>query len=160
VTIQHIVEVQSELSLPEEMDLKFLRVAALATLKQQQVETPVELAVVITDDASLRDLNRRFRGEDRTTDVLSFADDTRGPFTGGEPGQPRYLGDIVLSLPQAERQAEAVGCSLTEELQLLIVHGTLHLLGYDHATPAQKDRMWEVQATLLDLLNVTAPPPE
>ena len=160
MTIQHVIEVQHEVPLPETVDLKFLRVAALATLKQQRVETPVELTVVITDDDSLQALNRRFRDVDRPTDVLSFANEARGPFAGGVTGRPQYLGDVVISLPTAERQADDAGCLLTEELQLLIVHGTLHLLGYDHETPRGKVQMWAVQERLLELLDVDAPLPE
>jgi probable rRNA maturation factor len=160
VTIQHVIEVQQEVSLPETVDLKFLRVAALATLKQQQIEEKVELTLVLTDDDSLQALNRRFRGVDRPTDVLSFANETRGPFAGGATGRPQYLGDIVISLPTAMQQSEEAGCTLTEELQLLIVHGTLHLLGYDHESPMDKTEMWAVQARLLELLDIEAPLPE
>ncbi len=161
MTIQHIIEMHNEVPLPDTIELKFfLRVAALATLKHQQIEAPVELTVVITDDDSLQALNRRFRGIDRPTDVLAFVNETRGPFAGGMTGQPQYLGDVVISLPTAERQSQEAGCSLQEELQLLVVHGTLHLLNYDHGTPAEKARMWEVQSQLLDLLGIQASPPE
>lgn len=160
MTIQHVIEVQHEVPLPDTIDLKFLRVAALATLKHQQIEAPVELTIVITDDDSLQALNRRFRGVNQPTDVLAFINETRGPFAGGMTGQPRYLGDVVISLPTAERQSQDAGCSLSEELQLLIVHGTLHLLGYDHGTSVEKARMWEVQSQLLDLLDIQASLPE
>ncbi|MGC9357987.1 MAG: rRNA maturation RNase YbeY [Anaerolineae bacterium] len=160
MTLKHSVDIKAEVPM-EEVDFRLLRVAALATLRQQGVETPIEMTVVITDDASVHDLNRRFRGVDRTTDVLAFAEeDIRGPFAGGAPGFPRYLGDIVISLERASEQAKEVGCALTEELELLIVHGTLHLLGHDHADPQQKARMWEAQSTLLDLLSIEAPLPE
>ncbi|MGC9400254.1 MAG: rRNA maturation RNase YbeY [Anaerolineae bacterium] len=160
MTIEHVVEIQSEVSLPEDLDLTYLRVAALATLRQQRVENPVELTVVVSDDEALRALNRRFRGVDHTTDVLAFTNETRGPFGAGVSGQPRYLGDVVISLPQAERQAAEAGASLREELQLLIVHGTLHLLGYDHATATEKTRMWKVQARLMELLGIRLPLPD
>lgn len=161
VVTKQVVDVQTEVPL-EDVDLTYLRVAALATLKQQGVTGAAEMTVVITDDASVRDLNRRFRGIDRTTDVLAFYEsDTRGPFAGGGlAGFPEYLGDVVISLPQARRQAKEVECTVTEELQLLIVHGTLHLLGYDHAESKEKARMWAVQEELLKLLNINAPLPE
>ncbi len=114
---------------------------------------------MLTGDEALQALNYRFRGIDRPTDVLSFADDSRGPFDGGTTEHPRYLGDIIISLPQAARQAAAGSCTLLAELQLLIVHGMLHLLGYDHTAPAEKARMWEAQAALLELLSVTVPLP-
>lgn len=159
MTIQHVVDVRIEIEWETEIDLTLLRVTALAVLKQQGIERPSEIAIVLAGDETLQALNRRFRGIDRPTDVLSFADDSRGPFDGGTVEHPRYLGDIIISLPQAARQAAAGSCTLLAELQLLIVHGTLHLLGYDHAAPVEKARMWEAQAALLELLGVTAPLP-
>ncbi len=160
MAIKHVVNIQTEVEQPE-VDETYLRVAALATLKHQSVTEPQEMSIVLTDDASMRALNRRFRGLDRTTDVLSFSESAAGgPFGGGGGEFPAYLGDIVISLPQAQRQAEEVRCTLTEELQLLIVHGTLHLLGYDHAESAEKAAMWAAQAELLSLLNISAPLPE
>lgn len=159
MTIQHLVEVRTEIEWEKELELTLLRVTALAVLKQQGIERPSEIAIVLTGDESLRALNRRFRGIDRPTDVLSFADDSRGPFDGGSVEHPRYLGDLVISLPQAHQQSEEAGCTLLAELQLLIVHGVLHLLGYEHATEADKARMWSAQATLLELLDVEVPLP-
>lgn len=161
MTITHSIEIREEVPL-EGAEVLLLRVAALATLKQQRVELSSELTIVLSDDASLQALNARFRGVDMPTDVLSFADDTRGPFAGarGAGDFPRYLGDIVISLPMAQRQAKDTGCTLTEELQLLIVHGVLHLLGYDHADVSAKAAMWQAQAQILDLLGVRIPLPE
>jgi len=86
------------------------------------------VTLLLADDRQVRALNRRHRGIDRTTDVLSFA-------AGGElePGVP-HLGEIVISLPQARRQAEGARWPLKSELALLLTHGFLHLLGYDHET--------------------------
>ena len=160
MSISHVIQIQEEASL-EGVDLTLLRVAALATLKHQNVTTPCEMTLVISDDASLQALNARFRGIDRPTDVLSFADDTRGPFAViGSGDFPQYLGDVVISLPTAQRQAAEVGCTLTQELQLLIVHGVLHLLGYDHAAADEKARMWQTQGEILALLGIAAPLPE
>ncbi len=159
MSIKHSVEIQAEVPL-EDIDLTLLKVTALATLKHQGIIEASELTIVISDDETLRDLNRRFRGADRPTDVLSFPNDARGPFAGGAAGFHRYLGDIVISRPRAAAQAEAAGGTLTEELQLLIVHGTLHLLGYEHAEPAEKARMWEAQAAILQLLGIDIPLPE
>ena len=155
MSIKHNVEIQTEVPL-EDIDLTLLKVTALATLKHQGIIEASELTIVISDDETLHDLNRRFRGVDRPTDVLSFPNDTRGPFAGHFP---RYLGDIVISRPRAAAQAEAAGGTLTEELQLLIVHGALHLLGYEHAEPAEKARMWEAQAAILQLLGIDLPLP-
>ena len=156
MSIKHSVEIQAEVPL-EDIDLTLLKVTALATLKHQEIIEASELTIVISDDETLRALNRRFRGTDRPTDVLSFPNDTRGPFAGNFP---LYLGDIVISRPRAAAQAEATGGTLTDELQLLIVHGVLHLLGYEHAEPAEKARMWEAQAAILQLLGIDIPRPE
>jgi len=85
------------------------------------------LSVALVGDAAMRRLNATFRGKDRTTDVLSF------PAGGGpDPGSRRLLGEIAISLPQAARQARAAGHPLAREARILLIHGYLHLLGYDH----------------------------
>jgi probable rRNA maturation factor len=87
-----------------------------------------DLGVLIIDDARMRRLNARYRGIDRPTDVLAFAM-REGPFADLHP---QVLGDVVLSAETALRQARARRHSLTAELTRLLIHGTLHLLGYDH----------------------------
>jgi probable rRNA maturation factor len=77
-------------------------------------------------DATVRRLNREFRGKDKATDVLSFP--------GEESPEGRHLGDIVISIPTAERQARERGATLEEEVKLLLLHGVLHCLGHDHET--------------------------
>ncbi len=86
------------------------------------------VTLLLAADAAVRRLNRRYRGKDRTTDVLSFP-------AGGdlEPGRP-HLGEIAISMPRAARQARRAGWRLEEEIALLVTHGYLHLLGYDHET--------------------------
>lgn len=83
-----------------------------------------ELALVFTGDKAMRSFNRRYRRKDRPTDVLSF------PGPGGEQG----LGDVLISVPAAERNARRFGRGLEQELQVLALHGLLHVLGYDHET--------------------------
>jgi len=85
------------------------------------------VTILLCGDARMRALNARFRRKDRTTDVLSFAAEVRRGADGLRP-----LGDIVISVPQAARQARAAGHSLPREIRLLLLHGYLHLLGYDH----------------------------
>ncbi len=93
----------------------------------------------------MRTLNRNYRGMDRTTDVLSFAL-REGPFADL---QPEFLGDIVISVPVAERQARERGHSLGREIEFLLVHGLLHLLGYDHERgPAQARKMQRMESLL------------
>ncbi len=130
------------------------RDAVLAALHAGGVVDAVELSILFTHDRQLRQLNREFRQIDQVTDVLSFA----GP--GPMPGQSRpYLGDIAISLPQAGRQANEAGHSLMAELQLLTVHGVLHLLGHDHAAPADRAIMWQLQAAALTALGATVVAP-
>jgi probable rRNA maturation factor len=108
-----------------------------------------EMALVLTDDASIQELNRDFLGEDAPTDVLSFsAQEETGPFvTAPEAGA--YLGDVIISYPRAVQQAGEQGHTVGQELDLLVVHGILHLLGYDHATEEEKSVMWSHQDTIL-----------
>ncbi len=108
-----------------------------------------DLTIVLTDDAQLQALNRQYLGVDAPTDVLSFASGEPDPETGAT-----YLGDVVLSVPQAQVQAAAAGHPLEAEVQLLVVHGVLHLLGYDHAEPEAKGRMWVAQAAALGRLGL------
>ena len=155
----HRIEVQIEEQVGA-IEGEPLEQAARLTLMQHEMEEPCELVIVISDDASLEDLNRRFRGVGRPTDVLSFANDTRGPFSVGTAEFPRYLGDVVISVDRARDQAEAVGASLMDELRVLTVHGVLHLLGYDHAKEQAKEQMWAIQSETLRLLGVDIPLPE
>lgn len=122
--------------------------AALAVLAHQSSDG--DLSIVLTDDAQLHELNREYLGIDAPTDVLSFPASETDPETAR-----RYLGDILISVPRAEEQASAAGHSLEAELQLLTVHGALHLLGYDHAEADEKARMWNVQAEVLERLGLS-----
>ena len=96
----------------------------------------VELSVALVDDATIQELNQTYRGVDKPTDVLAFA------LREGEPvpsyqGEPEPLGDVVLSVPTAKRQAERAARPLLDELTMLLAHGLLHLLGWDHRTAAE-----------------------
>jgi probable rRNA maturation factor len=90
----------------------------------RQLRARGELALVLAGDTTVRRLNARFRGKDRPTDVLSF------PADGGEAG----LGDVVISVPTAGRNAKRLGRTLAQELDVLALHGLLHVLGHDHET--------------------------
>lgn len=131
-----------------------LGAAVAATLNQEVVEAAVSLTLLLTSDAQLQQLSRDFLGIDRPTDVLSFPD---GDMLPGM--ESVYLGDVAISVETAQRQAAARGHTLEGELQLLAVHGLLHLLGYDHAEPDEKETMWAAQAGILSTLGtaVTIP---
>ncbi len=151
-----VIDVQVEAPFEEQVDEALLGEAARATLAQQGVEEPVEMTVVIVGDETIQALNRRFRDVDAPTDVLAFPHETRGPFVGA-PGLPRYLGDVVISYPRAEAQAQEAGHPVEAELRLLVVHGVLHLLGHDHADPEEKARMWAAQEAVLRRLGYRPP---
>ncbi len=123
--------------------------AVQATLAQQKKSLDVNLSVVLADNRRLRKLNRDYLGVDAPTDVLSFPASEADPETGA-----RYIGDILISVPYATKGAKQAGNSLEAELQLLVVHGVLHLMGHDHAKPKEKKRMWKAQAEILDALGL------
>ena len=104
-----------------------------------------EVGCLLVTDRRIRALNRRYRGEDFPTDVLAFPQGEGG----GPPGHPGLLGDVVISVETAARQAARAGHSLEREAALLLIHGILHLLGHDHATAAERRRMWALQRRLL-----------
>ena len=124
------------------IDTKPLKAAVIATLKKAAPHIVGEVAVVLTGDEEIRRLNKRYRDKDSATDVLSFdVDDGR---SAGEP-----FGDVVVSVETARRQARAYGAPLIEEVQRLIVHGTLHLCGYDHHERREAARMHGLTRRLL-----------
>lgn len=129
-----------------------LLVTAVAQTLAQQGETgAVTLSLLLTDDAQIQQLNRNFLGFDKPTDVLSFP---AGEVMPGMAGDLLYLGDIAISVPYAARQAAQAGHDLNAELQLLAVHGVLHLLGHDHAEPGEKAQMWAAQTAVLAQLGL------
>lgn len=137
-----MINFETNPNIKTEFDLDLLERAALTTLTNQEAQG--DITIVLTDDAQLQQLNRDFLGSDAPTDVLSFPALETDPETGR-----RYLGDILISVPRADDQAGAAGHALEEEVRLLIVHGTLHLLGHDHADAEDKTKMWAAQAEVL-----------
>ena len=132
------------------VDEPALNAAAQAVLDHQKVNMDeVDLSIVATDDASIQDLNREYRGIDSPTDVLSFSLNEKDPETSR-----LYLGDVIISFPRAFEQSVKGGHPVMAEIGLLTVHGTLHLFGYDHAEPDEKEKMWQVQQEILSILNV------
>jgi probable rRNA maturation factor len=141
------LDVSSGFCSPDE--IQSLREAAEVTLKHESVSERAGVSIVISDNDDIQALNRQFRHVDAPTDVLAFP----AEFSDPESGVP-YLGDVIISYPRAETQASQRGHNVESELQLLVVHGVLHLLGYDHADPGQKERMWATQADILDQLGL------
>jgi probable rRNA maturation factor len=127
------------------------------TLDQMRIHPLAELSVLLVDERTMTELHERWMGEPGPTDVLAFPmDELRPPHLGGnragdpEPGdEPGLLGDVVLCPQVAAGQATTAGHSTQDELELLCVHGILHLLGYDHAEPEEHAAMFGAQDQLL-----------
>ena len=136
--------------------------ASRAALDDHAVEKPpidlpqgAELCIVLASDDLVQRLNREYRQVDRATNVLSFAD-LDGPMEAA-PGAPRLLGDVVLARETIQKEASAQDKSMADHLSHLVVHGVLHLLGYDHQDGADADRMENLERTILDRLGVADP---
>ncbi|MBW8483541.1 rRNA maturation RNase YbeY [Actinomadura parmotrematis] len=148
------VEVLNESGVPA--DEEALAALARHALDALRVHPLAELSVLLVDEEAMTELHVKWMDEPGPTDVLSFPmDELRpGALDGGadEDGEldPGLLGDIVLCPAVAERQAHEAGHSTEAELELLTVHGVLHLLGYDHAEPEEHKEMFGLQAELLE----------
>lgn len=145
--------------LPLSYKLKMLvRHAVETTLDYEQYENPIEVSVTFTDNEGIRELNRKFRNIDRPTDVLSFP---LFDYTGESEEPPvdefvGMLGDIVISLEQAKKQAEEFGHSFEREAAFLTVHSMLHLLGYDHEAGGDEEAdMRRRQREILDRMGLS-----
>ena len=113
-------------------------------LEGESVPDAIELSILFCDDPFIQELNRKYRNIDKATDVLSFEQETSAV-------SPRPLGDIVISLDTVERNCEGDRFRMREEIRLLVCHGLLHLLGYDHATAGEQALMREKQAEYLGI---------
>jgi probable rRNA maturation factor len=126
--------------------------AALAAAERREAE----LAIVLTDDAAVRLLNRDWRGQDKSTNVLSFPT-TRPSSCTASRGAPVLLGDVVLAFETVAREAAEQGKSLADHLRHLVVHGVLHLLGHDHEAEEEAERMERLETEVLARLGVADP---
>jgi probable rRNA maturation factor len=122
--------------------------AALEEIAPSEGEAPVVVAVLLTGDAAVADLNRRFRGKAGPTNVLSF------PAAANPEGQ---LGDIALAYGVCAREASDQGKTLEQHLIHLVVHGVLHLLGYDHEADGEAEAMEALERSILETLGVPDP---
>ena len=136
-----------------ELEADGIRRAARLALEAGGAEPPCAMTVSVTTAEQFRALNRDFAGLDEPTDVLSFGAEDE-PYAV-EPGEPPYLGDVIIARPIAEAQAQEAGHSLLTELQILTIHGSLHLLGYDHQDDAQQAEMRAREAAALEALQST-----
>lgn len=132
-----------------DLDLRELAVLARFTMDQMRVHPQAELCIKAVDEATIAELNERWMEKSGPTDVLAFPMDELRPGTLGEEPEEGMLGDLVLCPDVAERQGVEAGHGMTAELELLTVHGILHLLGYDHAEPEEHREMFGLQDQLL-----------
>jgi probable rRNA maturation factor len=132
-----------------EADLDALGDQARFVLDRLRIHPQAELSVLLVDEATIEELHVRWMDETGPTDVLSFPMDELRPTKDDEEPAEGLLGDIVICPQVAQRQADAAGHRRDDELALLLTHGILHLLGYDHAEPEEHAEMFGLQARLL-----------
>lgn len=148
----------------------WLRRTVLKALDAALPDQSCQVSLALCDDATIQSLNREYRGLDQVTDVLAFSSQYPGPWQGegdahsesdsndscfpGLPDDLPDLGEVVVSYTQAQHQAAAARHSVEQETALLVVHGVLHLLGYDHQEDEERKTMWQVQDTALEDLSL------
>ncbi len=146
----------------DSLEVSWLQSVAEQVLIAQEASSDVELSLVITCQEKVRQLNRDYLGKDAPTDVLAFSMLPELP-AEGEPGVPLFvtppdgvlhLGEVIISYPQAVIQAEEHHHSVKKEIAILIIHGVLHLLGYDHDKPEPARRMCAREAEILSHVEV------
>ena len=144
------INIHFEESIHPNLDCDLLERAIRTTLERHN-RPDVDVTLQLTVDESMQLLNHAYRGIDATTDVLAFNQEFVDPDTNR-----LYLGDIIISVDTAQSQAMENKHSLNKECALLTIHGTLHLLGYDHHDPQEKDEMWTIQDKILKDLKLNS----
>ena len=143
---RHIVEISIDPAYERRVDRALLDACVRETLASRRLRIPRIVGVAVTDSRRVRRLNRQWRGEDAPTDVLSFNTDFPGL---ARPDGALELGELIIALPVAARGARQRGVELADELALLTVHGTLHLLGHDHETTVEDAKMRRLERAAL-----------
>ncbi|MEC2070472.1 rRNA maturation RNase YbeY [Alkalihalophilus marmarensis] len=123
----------------------------------EKLDGEVELSITFVDEKRIQEINAEYRGKDMPTDVISFAlnDEVEDEADMIMEGMPNALGDIIISVAHISRQAEEYGHSFERELGFLVVHGFLHLLGYDHMTEQDEKAMFSRQEEILSAYGLT-----
>jgi probable rRNA maturation factor len=134
----------------EELDVNRLAALSRFVMDQLRVHPLAELCIKAVDEPTIAALNEQWMEKEGPTDVLAFPMDELRPGLVNEEPEEGVLGDLVLCVAVAERQAAEAGHPTQDEVELLEVHGILHLLGYDHAEPSEHREMFDLQARLLD----------
>lgn len=136
-------------------DKKYLSAIAERTLKIAEYNRTAEISLTIVGEQRMRSLNKKYRNANRVTDVLSFGNETKkakGVKFVNPPSRISYLGEIFICYPQAEKQAREQGHSTKKEFAILLSHGVLHLLGYDHEKSLDAKIMRRKEKMILDSL--------
>ncbi len=144
-------EIEIQCDEPYSVNESALSAAITTVLQQHDCAAGCSLTVAVTTNEAVASLNQQFRGVESPTDILSFPSGTSSVTI---PGIAPYLGDLVIAYPYASEQAAREGHDLDANFSLLVVHGTLHLLGYDHDTPENRAEMWASQDAALTALGL------
>jgi probable rRNA maturation factor len=149
------VDVSFDKGFEGRLDAGWLKSIAESTLAAEKIEGDTEMGLVIAGQQRVRQLNKAYRGKDSPTDVLAFAmlsgPEGEAPFTV-PPDGVRHLGEVIISYPQAVKQAEEQQHPIAREVAILIIHGTLHLLGYDHIKDKEAAKMRAREKEILESL--------
>ena len=154
------IDVSFDEGFEECLDAGWLRSIAESTLAAEKIEDNTEVGLVIASQQRVQQLNKTYRGKDSPTDVLAFAmlpepdADKEISFTA-PPDGIRHLGEVIISYPQAIKQAKEQRHSITREVAILIIHGVLHLLGYDHIKDEDAIKMKAREKEILESLKET-----
>lgn len=132
-----------------ELDVTQFAKLARFTMRRMRVHPEAELCLKLVDEGTIAQFNKQYMDKDGPTDVLSFPMDELRPARDGEPEQEGILGDMLLCPQYAAAQAPSFSRTVDDEMDLLTIHGILHLLGYDHAEPEEEREMFGLQARLL-----------
>ena len=162
---RHVIDISNDVESTIDVKATWLRRVVRGALASADLRDAVEVGLLLTGDDRVRRLNRDYRGEDRTTDVLAFALEESEvafprpsdalPTLGQVPSDAlRALGQVVVSYPQAVRQAAEYGHTVEREVAFLVVHGLLHLLGFDHQRPDDEARMLSKQEAIMTSLGL------
>ena len=152
--MEHAFDISFEDGIASPLSEEELCADCAFVLEQEGVERPCMVSVSVVCDERIRELNASWRGIDRATDVISLECE-RPDDPDLAPGEPCELGDIVLAPDYITRQAAEVGTTVQDECRLLLVHGMLHLLGYDHMEPDEKAVMRKKEESVMSLIGLT-----
>lgn len=146
------IDFNDEIGEVKDDEYKIVQELLLLTAEKEDVEEGTEVSVTFVDNDRIQEINREYRDKDQPTDVISFAMEEMGEGEIAIIGEdiPKVLGDIIISIPRAKEQADDYGHSFARELGFLAVHGFLHLLGYDHMTKEDEEKMFSRQKDILE----------